>query len=797
MAGWWQDLRLAVRGVARNRFVSGLAIVAFALGIGVTTAVFSIVNSVLLTPLAYPDSDRLVLVYDTQPACSTCPASWLKYQDWRSRSTTVFSAIGGAWSRAFVMTGTGDPQRVTAIAATASLLDVLGVQPAQGRWISEAEDAAGGPNVAVVTHGFWQTQLAGDPQVLGRSLVLSGQSVQIIGVMPDGFAFRAGQIFVPLQTGPSPAQRGSHFLQVYARLQPFVTVDQATAEMRNVGGALAQEFGHNHGIDVRSYYEAVVGGIRSSLQLLMGAVILVLLIACANVANLLLAAGLARRRELSIRLAMGARRLQLARLLVSDGLVLATIGGVLGILLAQWAVKVFVALAGTQLPRGATVAINGQVLLFAAITTVTVGLVCGLWPLMRMRTRELATTVREADTRTTSGGGGHFGNGLVVAEIAIACALLVGAGLLVKNLTRLEGRDTGLRTDGIVTFDLAPAGPKYRDAAAIQTFYQELLIRLRGVGGVERVGLTSHLPMVNFGTNGEMTRAGGNLWGPNDAPLVEYRWVSGDYFQALDVPLVKGRWLDGRDGAGTTTVMINKAMADKFWPGEDPLGRRFGQANTATATPWFEVVGVVGDMRSFGLTQAAPLEFYRTLEQAAFANMTVVLRTHSDDPAAVIPTARQVVASIDPSLPVTSIRRMDDVVAASVGQPRFLTALSTLFGALAGLLAMVGVYGVMTYNVHRQRREFGIRLALGADARSVRDLVIRRGLVLAAAGVALGMAGAWALSRWIASMLTDVAPTDPVVFAAIAVSVVVVVCLASWFPARAASRVDPMVAMRD
>jgi predicted permease len=695
------------------------------------------------------------------------------------------------------MTGTGDPQRVTAIAATASMVDVLGVQPAQGRWMSEAEDAAGGPKVAVVTHGFWQNQLAGDSHVLSRTLVLSGESVQVIGVMPEGFAFRAGQIFVPLQTGPNPTQRGSHFLQIYARLQPGVTVEQATAEMRNVGGALAQEFGHNHGIDVRSYYEAIVGGIRSSLQMLMGAVVLVLVIACANVANLLLAAGLARRRELSIRLAMGARRLQLARLLVAEGLVLSTIGGAVGILLAQWAVKVFVTLAGTQLPRGATVAINGQVLMFAAGTTVVVGLVCGLWPLVRMRTRELATTVRDADTRTTSGGGGRFGSGLVVAEIAIACALLVGAGLLVKNLTRLQGRDTGLRTDGIVTFDISPSGPRYREPVAVQAFYRDLLTRLQGLGSVERVGFTSHLPMYNFGFNGEMTRDAGILWGPNDAPLVEYRWVSGDYFQALDVPLVKGRWLDGRDRTGSTTVLINKAMADKFWPGEDPLGRRFGQGTATDQSQWYEVVGVVGDMRSFGLTRAVPLEFYRTLEQDSFSTMTVVLRTHTDEPTAVIPAARQIVASLDPSLPLTGVQRMDEVVAASVGQPRFLTALSTVFGALAGLLAMVGVYGVMTYNVHRQRREFGIRLALGADARSVRDLVIRRGLVLAAVGVAFGMAGAWALSRWIASMLTDVAPTDPAVFAAIAVTVVAVVCVASWFPARAASRVDPMVAMRE
>jgi predicted permease len=292
-----------------------------------------------------------------------------------------------------------------------------------------------------------------------------------------------------------------------------------------------------------------------------------------------------------------------------------------------------------------------------------------------------------------------------------------------------------------------------------------------------------------------MTREGGNLWDADDAPLVEYRWVYGDYFQALDIPLMRGRWLDERDRANTLTVLINQAMADKFWPGEDPIGRRFGQGNNPQS--FWEVVGVVGDTRSFGLTRATPLEFYRSIEQASASSMTVVLRTRTDMPAGVIPAARQIVTSLDPSLPVTSVQRMDDVVMASVGQPRFLTALSTLFGTLAGLLAMVGVYGVMTYNVRRQRREFGIRLALGADAVSVRRLVIGRGLMLAGLGVGLGLIGAWGLSRWIGSMLTDVTPTDPIVFVAIALSVALVVTLASWLPARSASRVDPVVAMRE
>jgi putative ABC transport system permease protein len=424
-------------------------------------------------------------------------------------------------------------------------------------------------------------------------------------------------------------------------------------------------------------------------------------------------------------------------------------------------VKVFVTLAGTQLPRAATVHIDARVVAFAGAVSLVVGIGCGLWPLLRMRTRELASSVRDADTRTMSGAGRRFGNGLVVIEVAIAFALLVGAGLFSKNLSGLEGRDAGVRTRGIIAFDVAPVGPRYKSDDQVRAFYRELTERLSTMGGVERVGLTSHLPMFNFGTNGEMTREGGNPWGPNEAPLVEYRWITGDYFQTLDVPLVRGRLLDGRDKTGTWTVVINQAMADKFWPGEDPLGRRFG--NGARPTQWFEVVGVIGNIRSLGLSRDVPSEFYRTLEQSSFSTMTALLRTSGTDPAGLIPTARQIVSSIDPSLPITNVQLMEDVVRASVGQPRFMTALSSLFGGLAGLLAMVGVYGVTAYNVRRQRREFGIRLALGAEPAQVRRLVLVRGMALAGLGVIAGAIGAALLGRWIGSQLTNVTVSDPVV----------------------------------
>jgi putative ABC transport system permease protein len=788
------DLKAAVRTAVRSRFVSVLAIVAFALGIGVTTAVFSIFSSVLLQPLPYPNPEQLVAVYDTQPACSTCPASFPKYQDWKSRNQ-VFSSIGGSSQQRFVLTGQGDPQRVDAALTTASLADVFGVRPRLGRWYSEQEDQPGGPKVVVLSHPFWATRLGSDPGIVGRTLTFDGEPYEVIGVMPDDFVHRRADVFMPLQRKLDPATRGNHFLVTFARLKPGVAPERAATEMRALGQTLAREFKTNHGIDVRSYYEATVGSVRGPLTVLLGAVFLVLLIACANVANLLLASGMARRRELAIRVALGAGQGDLARQLIVESLLLAAVGGVLGVVLAAWILRTFIALAGTQLPRAATIAIDGRVLAFTATVSLAVGVFCGLWPLMLVRARQIASAVREDDTRTGSGGGRRVGNALVVAEIALAFALLVGAGLLVKNLVLLRARDAGVRTDRIVAFDISASGTRYKTADQWLAFYHELYPRLAGIGSAESVGMTSHLPMWAFGQNGEMQIEGGTPWPPDQAPLVEYRWIYGDYLKTMGVPLKRGRLLDDRDRRNARTVLVNEAMAEKFWPGKDPIGKRFGQGTDISQ--WYEVVGVIGNIRSLGLARNVPFEFYRTLEESPQPAVTVVIRTRADDPTTVLPTVRQILGSVDTTLPIAQVQTMEHVVSESVGQPRLMSAMTVLFGALAGLLAMVGVYGVMAYNVRRQRREFGIRLALGADQAAVRNLVVARGFTLASAGVAIGAIGAWLLTGLLRAMLNDVKPTDPVVFAGTATSVLLVALAASYLPARSAGRVDPMAVLRD
>jgi putative ABC transport system permease protein len=788
------DIKFAIRAIMRSRFVSVLAVVAFALGLGVTTAVFSLFNGVLLQPLPFPHPEELVVVYGTQPACATCPASFPKYYDWKTRNH-VFSAMGGSTSASFVLTGNGDPVRVAGMATTASLADVFGVQPRLGRWYTEQEDQFGGPKVVVLTHDFWITRFNGDSSIVGRKVIFDGNPYEVIGVMPPGFAHRRADVFVPLQRKLDPATRGNHFLGTYARLKSGVTVERATAEMRELGRTLAQEYGYNHGIDVRSYFEATVGNVRTPLRVLLGVVLLVLLIACANVANLLLASGMTRRRELAIRMALGANQKDLARQLTIEAVLLALAGGVLGVIFAYWTISIFVGLAGNQLPRAATIGIDGRVVAFATLVSLAVGVVCGLWPLLALRIKEISSLVRDSDTRTSSGSGRRFGSGLVIGEIGVALTLLIGAGLLVKDLVLLRNRVAGIRTDRIVAFDIAPAGPRYQASEQIIDFYRDLYSRLAHLGNVESVGMTSHLPMYNFGWNGEFQIEGATPWDANAAPLVEYRWIYGDYLKTMGIPLLVGRMLDKRDGNNSTAVLINHAMAEKFWPGKDPLGKRFGQGNDTSK--WFQVVGVLGDVRSYGLSRNSPYEFYRTIDESPFSAMTVVVRSLGDPPTNIMPSVRQIVLSMDPSLPITAVQTMEHVVSESVGQPRLMSALTGLFATLAGFLAIVGVYGVMAYNVRRQRREFGIRLALGAEQGRVTKLVVGRALSLSAAGVGLGAAGAWMLTRLLGTMLNDVKPTDPAVFVVTALAVLLVALMASYVPARSASRVDPVDVLRE
>lgn len=785
--------RHALRSLMRRRGFTTVVVLTLTLAIGVTTAVFSIFNGVLLTPLEFPDPHELVVVYDTQPACATCPASLPKYHDWLERNR-VFQSMGGATGASFVLTGAGDPVRLRAVRATSSFFEVLAVTPKAGRWFKPDEDRPGGPRLAVLSHAFWMRRFTGSPAAIGEKLILDGEPYEVIGVMPPEFAWGRADLFVPLQLKLDPATRGNHFLPVFARLKKGITVEAARQEMRSLGDALAKEFDHDHGIDVQSYTEAVVGGMRTPLNVLLGAVLLLLVIGAANVANLMVEAGLARKREMAIHMSLGAGMGRLAGMLIAEGLCLAAAAGVLGILVSRWIVSAFVALAGNQLPRASAIHVDARVLAFSAAVSISVGVICSLFPVLLLREAELAAGVREGDVRGGSRSGNLTRRALAVTEIALAFGLLVSSALLIKNLVLLRSRDSGIRAERVATFQVALGGPRYAKDAEVKSFYRALYDRLKQMDGVKSVGLTSHLPMVDFGYNGYFQIEGETPWRPNEAPLVEYRWLHGDYLKTLGVPLLQGRLLGGRDGEGTRAVLVTKALADKFWPGKDPIGRRFGQGSDRSR--WYEVVGVIGNIRSYGLTRSYPLEFYRTTEQAAFNRMTAVVETAAEDPLSIVPAARQIVKSLDPALPVTEVRTMEKAVAESLGRPRLMSALIGMFGGLAGLLAVVGIYSVMAYSVSRQRREFGIRLALGADPGAVRRLVLRRGLALAAIGIAVGAAGAAAASRLLKSLLYDVKPADPWMYGLTVVVLGLVALLACWLPAWSAGRVNPMDILR-
>lgn len=793
-----QDLRHAARTLRKRPQLAVTTVLTLALGIGATTAVYSVFQGVLLTPLPYPEPQELVRVYDVQPACDTCPPSFPKYHDWRERNR-VFAAMGGSAPVELAMTGSGEPVHISGATTTASLARVFGVEPLLGRWYTEEEDRPGGPKVVVLAYELWRQHFDADPSVLGRRLVLDDVPYEVIGVMPEdftgGFARWRTQVFVPLQQELDPADRGSHFLPIFARLEQGVTLERARIEMRALGKRLAREFGHNHGIDVASLNETEIGDVRRPLGLLLGAASLLLVIGCVNVSNLLLVAGLGRQRDLAVRQTLGARPWQLARQLLSEGVLLAAAGGALGVLLAYWLVDLFLVLAGDSLPRIGAVAIDWRVVGVAVAVSAFVGVVCSLTPVVVLCRGALASTVREGDARSGSHSGKRLGNVLVVAEIALAFALLVVAGLLVKNFRLLAGREAGVRTDHVIAFDVAPSGARYTEPERIVAFYRQLEAGLAALPDVESVGITSHLPMYSNGTNGEFQIEGGAPWDPRDAPLVEYRWIYGDYLETLGVPLIAGRLLDARDGPESRAVLINRAMAEKFWPGQDPLGRRFGRGEDVSG--WYRVVGVIGDIRSYGLTQDVPYEFYRTIEQSPYdQTTTVVLRSRGPDPRALIPAVRRVLAAIDPALPISQIQTMEQVVADSLGRPRLLWALTGIFGLLAGLLAAIGIYGVTAYTVGRQLREFGIRGALGASRAQVTTLVLRGGLVLGLVGVALGALGALAAGGVLQALLYDVQSTDMAVFATSGATMLAVVLLACFLPAHRAARVDPMIALR-
>ncbi len=804
--GLWQDLRYGVRMLWKNPGFTVVAVVALALGIGANSAIFSVVNTVLLRPLPYKDPERLVMVWEDRtargyPRDTPAPANFV---DWREQNK-VFEGMAAIATHSLNLTGTGEPERLEGKRVSASFFPLLGVEPLLGRAFSPEEDQPGGNRVVVLSHGLWQRRFGSDRGILGKPLILNGESHEVVGVMPQHFQFptREDELWVPIAFTPQQAAaRQSHYLLVIARTKPGVTVEQAQAEMSTIGARLQQQYpaaNTDLGVAVVPLHEQVVGDIRPALLVLLGAVGFVLLVACANVANLLLARAAARQKEIALRVALGASRIRLVRQFLTESLLLAALGGVVGLLLSLWGVNLLKAFIPENISQARDIAIDGSVLGFTLLVSLLTGLIFGLAPVSQASNFNLNETLKEGGRDSVSGRrGNRIRSILVVAEVAVSLVLLIGAGLLINSFLRLRGVDPGFRADNLLTMRVVLPETKYPDQARRASFYAELVRRVESLPGVQSAAVTNWIPLVKQGDSSGISIEGQPDPGPGQNPSAVTRVVSPHYFQTMGIELLQGRQLNEQDRSDSPRVIvIGETMARKFWPGEDPLGKRVTMGGPADAPiPWLEVVGVVRDVRQFELAAEPKPQMYVPFEQPVFFRPSHLVLKTSVEPGGLAAAVRKTVWEIDRDQPVSNIRTMGEVLSESIARQRFSMLLFGIFAAVALVLAAVGIYGVMSYSVAQRTHEIGIRMALGAQARDVLKLTVWRGLKLVLIGIVLGLAAAFALTRVMTSLLFGVSPTDPATLAVISVVLISVALLASYVPARRATKVDPMIALR-
>jgi putative ABC transport system permease protein len=802
MNNLWLDLQYGVRTLLKSRGFTVVAVLALALGIGANTAIFSVVNAVLLRPLKYPDPEQLVLVTDTQPPSSEIPADYAEYLDWRDQAQ-FFQQLAAYFNTTFTLTGQGDPQQLWGARISANALPALGINPILGRGFRQEEEARNSERVALISYGFWQRQFAGDAKVVGQSITLDSKPFTVVGVLPKTFRalnpvdIQTGQerdVWIPLRLSSENAPRGLHFLTVFGRLRPGVTMAQANAAMAGVSAHLQQERSINHGAKLISLQQAIVpAAMRTSLLLLLGAVGFVLLIACANVANLLLARATARQKEIAIRLALGANRRRLIRLMLTESLLLALLSGAAGLLLSLWGVKVLVAAARALLPRLDEVGLDLRVLLFTLGLSLLTGLIFGLAPALRASKGDMQETLKEGGRTGVGRGQQRLRSLLVVAEVALSLVLLIGAGLLVKSFVHVLTADKGFDAEQVLMADLTLSSVKYAEPQQQSLFFQQFLESLKTVPGVESAAVINNAPLTGGGTNGGI-RIEGRTDPPDQLPISEKQIVSPEFFSLMRTPLVRGRVFTAQDNTSTAQVaIINESLARRYFEGQDPIGRRIDFNWDTKGTQ--EIVGIVRDIKQYGLDLPTDPTIYVPYAQRPNAGMTVLVRS-SIDPASLVGAMRRQLLTLDKEQPLAQVRTMQQVVAESTGQRRLMVMISALFGALALLLAALGLYGVMAYTVTQRTREIGVRMALGAQRRDVLKLVISKGMAMALIGIAAGLAGAFALTRLMASLLFDVTPTDATTFTVVPAVLIVVALLACFIPARRATKVDPLVALR-
>jgi len=809
MGTLWNDLRYAIRMLLKKPGFSMVALVTLALGIGANTAIFSVVNAILLRPLNYKNPDQLVLINHNYPKldlkASVSAPGYVHYRD-HAQSFESVAAIGG-WN--VNLTGTGEPERLQGMAITSNLFHTLGEEAAHGRVFLPEEDQLGHNRVALLSDGLWQRRFGSDPGIVGKTITLNGESYTVVGIMPPSFRLgsefgQPSDIWSPIgftNEQLAPGNLTNESLTVIARLKPNVTFQQAQAEMDTIAANLRQQYmpgmdASGWGLALQSLQEFVVGEIRPALYILLAAVCFVLLIASANVANLLLARAAARQKEMAIRVALGADRLHIIRQLLTESVVLALIGGALGLLLAMWGVNLLVALNQTNIPRATEIGLNGRILAFTFGISLLTGILFGLAPALHFSRSDFHGTLKEGGRSGSADVRGKVRGLLVIAEIALALVLLVGAGLVTKSFIKLQQVDPGFRPQNILAMQLTLPSYKYPEPAQILAFEQQALEQIKALPGVQSVGATSVLPMSGSGSSGSF-RIEGRTVEPGQQPPHGDRWsVSSDYLQTMSIPLVKGRYFSDRDAPDAPGVaIIDETMARKYWPGEDPVGKRITFGGDPDNPRWREIVGIVGYVKTKGLEGESRVQYYLPLAQRPVSGTYLVVRT-TGDPTSLAAAVRGVIGTLDKDLPVYKVTTMERLVADSMARQRFSMFLLGSFAAVALLLATVGLYGVMAYMVTQRTKEIGIRLALGAQTRDVLKLVIGQGMVLSLIGVGIGLVAAFALTRLMESLLFGVSATDPSVFVIISLTLVGVGLLACYIPARRATKVDPMIALR-